>query len=265
MIPTKVDMATVWDQIVEWAPFAANLATIAAVFFLIQQIRLERSRRDEERTERKKQLERQRDTVLWSLRAEISAIRMAVEMDLKEFQPSDMSIPRVKKAAQDMQAEQAIGEMAYYRSFAWTSLPTSTIEQALREADLLGLTAVNVKGLQGLRIRILKANSLVPAKTAVLPILLAGGEPYQAQPGLQLNPYRWVDIKADRFNENIRNEFTGILNECNEITEWLNAPLLLDRISQISPTGRRKPRRTGLNRLIDMFWRLRNRGITPLP
>ena len=252
-------MATVWDQIIRWAPFWANvatilasMATIIAIFFFIKQIRVSnqqtkiaeaalraelrqigiaQSALNEDREERKEQRRRQRDTILGSLRAEISAIRTAVDMDLKGFQPSDMSIPQVEKAAHDMRVEHAIGDMAYYRSFVWTSLPTSTIEQALREAELLDLTVIQVEALQNLRLRILRANSFGDAKIALLPALvqistaapLGGafeGDPTQAQPGLE-QYYRWVDIKADRLNENIQIEFTGILNGCNKISEWL--------------------------------------------
>lgn len=248
-----------WDLILRWAPFWANIATILAstatiiaIFIFIKQIRvgnqqtriaqaalraelrqigIAQSALNEDREERRKQRDRQRDTILGSLRAEISAIRTTVDMDLKAFQPSDMSIPQVKKAAHDMRVEHAIGEMAYYRSFVWTSLPTSTIEQALREAELLSLIATQVEALQNLRLRILRANSFANAKIALLPALVqistavfprgaSEGDPTQALPGLE-QYYRWVDIKADRLNENIQIEFTGILNGCNKISEWL--------------------------------------------
>ena len=132
-----------------------------------------------------------------------------------------------------MGIEKKIGDMAYYRSFVWTLLPTSTIEETLQEADLLGLQKTQVEDLQSLRLRILRANSLVPAKTALLPVLVQiktaaapgqsiGVEQTQAQPGIE-QYYRWVDMRMDRLNEDIQSEFTDILNDCNKITQWLNS------------------------------------------
>ncbi len=207
------------DQIIKWAAFGASLATIAAIYFLIQQIRLERSARDEERAERKRQRERQRNSIFSSLKAEIAAIRKTVDEDLNRY-PGSSGIPRAKEAQAQKQGEDLIGNMAYYRSFIWTTLPTSIIEQALREADLLILTAEHLEELQNLRQRILRADSLVPAKTAILPLLLESG--YQGG-GAEQTPSRWVDIKADNLNGNIETAFKAILNECNEIAKWLSA------------------------------------------
>lgn len=63
-------------------------------------------------------------------------------------------------------------ESGFKRSFDWTPLPMSTVEQAIHEAYLLNLTKEQLESLQDLRLGLLRVNSHIAAKISVMSALV---------------------------------------------------------------------------------------------
>ena len=92
---------------------------------------------------------------------------------------------------------------------AWTILPHTSVEQALIEAGLLGLTSEQIVGLHELRLRILKANSLVSARL-VAPRSTSGN---RAEP---------PGTGEDRLGRETRDQFETITGLCNNLLTHLH-------------------------------------------
>ncbi len=119
----------------------------------------------------------QRRTILVGLKAELKGTRETASQDVTTF---------------------AAGTEG-----TWTILPHTSVEQAVMEAGLLDLTLEQIIALHELRLRILRANSLVNARWAVqLPSSSVGsGESSNAT--------------GDRFGGELRGQFEAITGLCD--------------------------------------------------
>ncbi len=136
-----------WDKIVKLAEFVASFATVGAI--VVAYLAYRADRRD--RVESRKNL---KATTFTALHIEVDTVHGATEKTIENFNKTQYSSPNPE---QDQ------------RYFVWTLLPSSTIEQALREAFLLELNRDQIEALQDLRLQILYANQLVNAKIGTLP------------------------------------------------------------------------------------------------
>ncbi len=92
---------------------------------------------------------------------------------------------------------------------ACTILPHSSVEQALIEAGLLDLTCEQIVGLHELRLRILKANSLVNARLTVP----------RSAPGTQAEAFAG---RRDRLSQQIQDQFESITGLCDSLLARLD-------------------------------------------
>ncbi len=166
---------TVWDQIIRWAGFIASVAAIIGVPVLVIQVKVARDTFIGEQTGREERRQTQRATILSALRVQVELIRRSVATDLNRFWLRNLT-PDVQPF---VQLREAIGEQAYAAAFVWTPLPANTIEQAIQEANLLGLSDEEIRSLQELQLVILRGNTAVNTKFEVLLGLSAahGSEP----------------------------------------------------------------------------------------
>jgi hypothetical protein len=123
----------------------ANLATIAAIGFLVWQIkiaveqtRLAREAMREEHNRREAERAQERDALLMALGLEVHAIRESMDLDERLFRPT-VGLQDDQAKARHI-AVTTEGQAGYTRGYAWTSLPFGTVERAIREGNLLGLT-----------------------------------------------------------------------------------------------------------------------------
>ena len=87
----------------------------------------------------------------------------------------------------------------------WTILPHTSVEQAVMGAGLLDLTLEQIIALHELRLRILRANSLVSARWTV-PSPSSNGGPGETSSGTE-----------DRFGGEIRGQFEAIAGLCDNL------------------------------------------------
>lgn len=207
---------------------AANLATIFAVVLLIRQIaiaveqtRLTREAIREERERQQAERTQHRAALLRALSLEVHAIRDSIDLDERLLQPTTGL--QDDRAMQRHIAVRTEGESGYRRGYAWTPLPFGTVEKAIGETHLFGLTEKQVTDLLTFRQNILRANALSAAKAAATPAFLVG-ETAAAQ-GISLSYRRLVDARMDNFNLQIQDEFRFIRNLSQEIIRWLDEKL----------------------------------------
>ncbi len=174
-----------WDNIFRVVNFIANIATIVAIVVAFLTYRA--GRRDI--VESRKNL---KATTFTALRIEIDTIHGATEKALGDFEKTQYSSPNPE---QDQ------------RYFVWPLLPSSTIEQALRETFLLELNDDQIKALQDLRLKILYVNQLVNARVGTLP--LAADNMGQ--------------VLIRHLNLEINNRTSRIREACSAILRWLPA------------------------------------------
>lgn len=169
----------------------------------------------EERKERAAQREQRRAALLTALRSEVETIRSTADGDLKEYEGYDFSHPRVARqgAARDVE-----GPERFRLSFPWTPLPDTAIQEAVREADLLGLTAPQIQKLMEIRARIQRINSLVLHKANLYPALML--VPVPRNEPLIYGDRPWPFDKAVVLNNDIQMAVKDILADCAEMMKW---------------------------------------------
>lgn len=91
---------------------------------------------------------------------------------------------------------------------AWTTLPHTSVEKALVDAGLLDLTREQIVELHELRLKILKANSLISAQ-------LAG---FRSTPKTGVGSF---DRRGDRWAHQIRDQFESIARLCDTMLAQL--------------------------------------------
>jgi hypothetical protein len=106
-------------------------------------------------------------------------------------------------------ANQDVMALAAGQGATWTILPHTSVEQALIEAGLLALTPEQIVGLHELRLRILKANSLVNANLTVP----------RSIPGPQGEAFRG---RRDRLGRQIQDQFESITGLCDTLLARLD-------------------------------------------
>ncbi len=174
-------------------------------------MREERERQEAERAQ-------QRDALLTALSLEVHAIRDSMDLDERLFRPTvGLQDDRAKARHIAVTTE---GEAGYTRGFTWTALPSSIVEQAIREANLLALTEVQVTNLLAFRQGILRANAAIAMKASAMPALIMG-ETAKTQ-GIAMSYRRLADAKMDNINMQIEEEFHLIRNLSQEIIQWLD-------------------------------------------
>lgn len=198
------------------------LALFVSIFFAIRQIRVATTglqvattALSEDRKERTAQREQRRAALLTALRAEVETIRSAADADLNDYEGTNLSHPRIAQKGSDREVE---GRERYRVSFPWTSLPDTAIQEAIREAGLLGLTAVRIQKLLELRARILRINSLVLHKANLYPPLMLA--PVPRNEPLIYGDRPWAFDKAVVLNNDIWMTAKYILADCAEMTKW---------------------------------------------
>lgn len=139
-----------------------------------QQVSLATTGLLEERKERAAQREQRRTSLLTALKAEIETIHSTAEADRIDYEGADVSHPRIARqgAARDVE-----GRDRYRLSLAWTPLPDTAIQEAIRDAGLLGLTEPQIQKLVELRSSLLRINSLVLHKANLSPALMLSPYP----------------------------------------------------------------------------------------
>jgi hypothetical protein len=91
------------------------------------------------------------------------------------------------------------------------------MEQAIREAGLLGLSAAQIQRIQSLREKIRRVNTLVLHKANLLSALIQASIPRNPTlPG----ELPWAHHRAVNLNNAIIDELSGIRKECIEINRW---------------------------------------------
>ncbi len=222
-----------WDSVFKWVGFFASLAAIFGVPVLFYQIRLARTAFKADQEDKKKQLERHqneqlnallrhkaeestrekrhRTTILSAFQTEVEIIHRGAEQDLEDFELHSRNTPRTQAASNE-------SEVGFKRSFVWTPLPMSTIEQAIHEAYLLDLTKEQLESLQDLRLRLLRINSHVDAKIAVMSVLV---DTTVDQMQIMYS-HRWAGVRADNLNEILRTELRQMESVRGKIIEWLS-------------------------------------------
>ncbi len=210
----------------------AGLATIAALILGIRQLvlasrafradqedrllQLERHKAEQlEATQQREEArraseERHRATIFTALRIELETIQRSADQDLEEFQLHTRNRPRTQAVSNE-------GEPGFKRSFVWTPLPMSTLEQAIYEAYLLGLTKEQLQSLQDLRLRLIRINSHIDAKISVMSALV------QNTVGQMLEQYTqmWAGVRSDNLNSIVTDELRKMSGECATIIKWL--------------------------------------------
>lgn len=226
------------DEVVKWISLAASVATVAAIVFLIRQIQIgieqvrlasdtvdvgirqmsiAQSSLDEDRKERVEQRRLLRKTLWVTLQTEVTSILNGANSNLARFRPVNHGNPQEEEAFQDRDVK---GEFAYNRSFVWTSISITTLEQIMGQMHVLDLKPEEIQTLHDLRLQALRVNSLAAAKIALLPNLVQGGVPPR-QPSLQW--HRWAEMEADQLNLNLENGSHQIGNISNKIAAWVSA------------------------------------------
>ena len=201
----------------------------------------------EDRKERAAQRENRRASLLTALKAELQIIRVAADADLNDFEGTNLSHPRIVRqgAARDVE-----GRERYRVSFPWTPLPDTAIQEAIREADLLDLTATQIQKLLELRARIQRINSLVLHKASVYPALMLASVP-RSEP-LVYGDRPWAFDKAVLLNNDIQIAARDILADCAEMMKrWESEP----SVAQSPSPGRPGRRATGRS-LTAGHWRV---------
>ncbi len=221
-----------WDSVFKWAGFLASLAAIIGVPVLFYQIRLARTVFRAEQADRTAQLERHqkeqldnlkqheadreasakrhRATILAALQIEVETIQRGAEQDLEEFDLHVTNTPRTQAFSNE-------GEPGFKRSFVWTPLPMSTIEQAIHEAYLLGLTKEQLKSLQDLRLRLLRINSHIDAKISVMSALVHT----TVEQMRELYTQMWAGVRSDNLNSIVATELRQMPDDWAKIIAWL--------------------------------------------
>jgi len=188
---------------------------VVSVLLAAWQVRLGRTTFVEEQRAEADQRERRRATLLSALQAEVQVVSSAADADLNDFKGHNLSHPRVTQTSTARSVE---GEVRYWFSFAWTPLPHDAVDQAIREASLLNLTAQQITRLQTLRLRILRVNALAQYKANLYPALMLADIP-RHQPRISADR-PWAEDKAAVLNNAAEAEVSAILNECGEIAKW---------------------------------------------
>jgi len=215
-----------------WAGLLANLATVFGVPFLIYQIKLARDAFGAEQKDRTDQLERHqteqsdslkrreteeaeraerhRATILSALQIEVETINRATIEDLEDFDLHVRNTPRTQAASNET-------EFGFKRSFVWTPLPMSTVEQAIHEAYLLNLTKDQLESLQVLRLKLLRVDSHNAAKISVMSALVDN----TIEQMREAYTTRWAGVRADNLNAILRTELGQVQSVCAKIIKWL--------------------------------------------
>lgn len=154
--------------------------------------------------------------VLTQLPQEIISILKGANSNLARFRPMNYGNPEEAEAFRDKDVK---GEPAYNRSFVWTAIPVSTLQQIMGQIQLLGLKPDETEMLHDLRLKVLNFNSLAAAKVTLLPNLVQGEVPSRL-PSLKWN--RWEEMEVDQLNLKLNNGCHQIGNACKKIIEWLS-------------------------------------------
>lgn len=192
------------------------LGFFVSTFFAVRQIRLATTGLSEDRKERAAQRERRRLALLTALKAEVETIRSAADADLSDYEGTNLSHPRIVRQGAAREVE---GRERYRLSFPWTPLPDTAIQEAIREANLLGLTAPQIQKLLEVRARILRINSLVLHKANLYPALMLA--PVPRNEPLIYGDRPWAFDKAVLLNNDTQMAVKDILADCAEILKWL--------------------------------------------
>lgn len=202
----------------------ANVVTIGAVGFLVWQIiiaveqtRLAREAMREERERQEAERAQHRDALLMALGLEVHAIRESIDLDERLFQPTTgLQDDRAKSRHIAVSTE---GESGYRRGYAWTPLPFGTVEQAIRDGNLLAATFSQVTDLLSLRQGVLRANAAIGMKASAVSAFLAGETAGQ---GISMSYRRLADARMDNLNGQIEEEFRSIRNLSQQILHWVD-------------------------------------------
>lgn len=157
--------------------------------------------------------EHQRQALLTALQHEIRLIESVAEGDLDDYG----GYGGTARSRGDAGGRHVEGEGRYRLAFPWTPLPDSSMEQAIREAGLLGLSAAQIQRIQSLREKIRRVNTLVLHKANLLSALIQASIPRNPTlPG----ELPWAHHRAVNLNNAIIDELSGIRKECIEINRW---------------------------------------------
>jgi len=201
---------------------ASILGIVLAAFFAVRQMRLAAQQVNlaatgllEERKEREAREKQRRVALVTALRAEVETIHYMVDGDLNDYEGYNLSHPRIARqgAARDVE-----GRERYRVSFPWTPLPDTAIQEAIRGADLLGLTVAQTQRLLQLQARVQRINSLVLHKANLLPALLL--VPVPRNEPLIYGDRPWPFDKAMVLNNDIQMAAKDILADCAEMMKW---------------------------------------------
>ena len=185
------DWHTLWPPVKAWAEhhqdhngnalqFFASLTTIIGLPLLALLVVLTLALLIRDRVVARRDRAAQRWAILLGLKVELRGTR--------ETAGQDIASPR--------------------ESVAWTTLPHTSVEKALVEAGLLDFTAEQIVELHELRLRILKANSLVNAQ-------LAEGRSASGTGARSGNSGK------DRLGQQIRDQFESITHLCDSVLTQL--------------------------------------------
>jgi hypothetical protein len=195
---------TALDHIIRWAGLLASVAAILGAPILIYQLYLARDAFVGDQTEREGRRQNQRVTILGALRAQVRMIQESVTTDLNRFSLNHIT-PDVQPF---VRLRENMGPLPYAFTFVWTPIPANTVEQAIYEAHLLGLSDAEVESLQELQLMVLKANTVVNTKFEALSALVAvhGGP---------------MTVASDFMNRAVEDQFNKIDALCTRIAEWI--------------------------------------------
>lgn len=199
------------NTILAIATIASALLIAWQVWLLTRQVRLQRIALEDDQRARAAQRAERRASLLTALRAELRAIQSAAELDYGEYKGYDQSNPRVEQGVSGQRIE---GERRHRLGFPWTPLPDDTINQAIGEAALLGLTS-HIEKLNSLRGRILRVNTLVRYKMGLFSALMQAEVAKQ----FQLHTDHWAEEKGWILNNAIEAEVHSIIHDCKAILE----------------------------------------------
>lgn len=221
---------------------ASILGIALTAYFAVRQIRIATTGLLEERKERAAQREQRRASLLTALRAEIETIRYAADGDINDYEGYHVSHPRIARQGAAREVE---GRERYRVSFPWTPFPDTAIQEAIREADLLGLTAAQIQKLVELPARIQRINSLVLHKANLYPALMLA--PVPRNEPLIYGDRPWAFDKAVLLNNDIQMAVKDILADCAEMMKWWEGEAGVTPFRTSSRPGRRTagPSRAG--------------------
>lgn len=181
-----------WDSVIKWTAFAANVVTIialfVAVFLAIIPLWMDRKRRAHDLLEQRKGL-------LWALYADMEGLRAAIDVEYKGHQ----------KIFTEIQGD-------LRNSYAWASLSSPIADAALRETFLLALTGDEMRDLASLRNKIDQVNAFVRTKQGFLT-------------SLAVSPDELTGQNASVIDSMVMERLDTLLKQAEDILNWTNKKL----------------------------------------